>query len=505
MSDEAPSMVADRYRLDERIGSGPMGEIWRGYDTRADWTVAVRLMTGDLASREALQRHAQAVARVIHPNVAMVLDVGEQDGTPYLVTEFLTGESLEEEAAARGPLDVAEVCDLMGQAAGGLDAAHRAGVAHGKVEPGSFRRAGSGVLKVVGFEPAGRPPEGRRLRYAAPERLEGRPAEPPADLYALGCVCYELLCGRPPFEGSDEEVAEGHRAAQPVPPSRHRPEVPAELDRLVLALLAKDPAARPAGGEPVRRALASIARPGSGPVPEAGGEPVPLTAEASVPVTSPSPAIIPAPVPRTGDHLRHGPPSGARAGDTAVYELAPEEPAPGSNRRLYVQLAAALAVIVAVTAGMVIWGSTRDRPVAGPTPSSAPATSAPPSSAPPTSPSPEPTPTPEPSEISSLTETTRPAPKGTLGVGVPAGGYDRWLRELDSRVTAEEAAGDIEPRTARKAHDKIRKAARKFLEGREEAGLSQVRELAAELRQAQARGNVASGGSLAEFLDDWRL
>src|SRR5688500_10567254 len=81
MSDQAPSMIAGRYRLDERIGSGPMGEVWRGYDTRADWTVAVRVL-GAGATRDVLERHAQAVARVIHPNVAMVLDVGDQDGTP---------------------------------------------------------------------------------------------------------------------------------------------------------------------------------------------------------------------------------------------------------------------------------------------------------------------------------------------------------------------------------------------------------------------------------------
>ncbi|MEV0201464.1 serine/threonine-protein kinase, partial [Nonomuraea sp. NPDC050691] len=259
MSDEAPSMVAGRYRLDERIGNGPMGEVWRGYDTRADWTVAVKLLRPGAAGREVLQRHAEAVARVIHPNVAMVLDVGDEDGMPYLVMEFLGGESLGEELATRGPLPLTEACDLVGQAAAGLDAAHRVGVVHGQVDADSFRRAGSGVLKVVGFGVSGLAVPA--TRYTAPEQAAGRPAEAASDLYALGCVCYELLCGRPPFEDAPEEGAVEGRAAEPVPPSRHRAEVPAELDRLVLSMLAADPAARPSGGEPVRRALAAIARP----------------------------------------------------------------------------------------------------------------------------------------------------------------------------------------------------------------------------------------------------
>ncbi|MEU0570258.1 serine/threonine-protein kinase, partial [Nonomuraea sp. NPDC005983] len=235
MSDATPSLVAGRYRLDELIGSGPMGEVWRGYDTRADWTVAVQVLGAKVAggaTREVLRQHAQAVAKVIHPNVAMVLDVGDHEGAPYLVMEFLTGLSLGEEVAARGPLKVVEACDLVGQAAAGLDAAHRAGVVHGQIGPDSFRRAGSGVLKIVGFGLAGRP--GSDVRYQAPEQADGGGGQA-ADLYALGCVLYEVLCGRPPFVGTDEEVREQQAQAEPAPPSRHQAGVPGELDRLVLA------------------------------------------------------------------------------------------------------------------------------------------------------------------------------------------------------------------------------------------------------------------------------
>ncbi|WP_345401275.1 protein kinase domain-containing protein [Nonomuraea salmonea] len=170
-AERAPSLIAGRYRLDERIGSGPMGEVWRGYDTRADWVVAVKVLgarAAGPATREVLRQHAQAVAKVIHPNVAMVLDVGEHDGAPFLVMEHLTGLSLGEELAARGSLTIVEVCDLIGQAAAGLDAAHRAGVVHGQVDPDAFRMAASGVLKVVGFGMDGREPVRGSGRYAAP-------------------------------------------------------------------------------------------------------------------------------------------------------------------------------------------------------------------------------------------------------------------------------------------------------------------------------------------------
>ncbi|MER7370477.1 serine/threonine-protein kinase, partial [Nonomuraea wenchangensis] len=317
MSDATtPALIADRYRLEERIGAGPVGEVWRGYDTRADWVVAVKLLRG-AGTPELLRQHAQAVAKVIHPNVAMVLDVGEHDGAPFLVMEHLTGPSLgEERQAAGGALGVVETCDLVAQAAAGLDAAHRAGVVHGEIDPDSFRRAGSGVLKVVGFGLGGAATPGGDPRYLAPERAAGAEARPAGDVYALGCVCYELLCGRHPFEaaGTEDASAAGAAGGGPVPPSALRAGVPAELDRLVLAMIAEDPARRPAGGETVRRALVNIAHPRA----------------------NPDAPAAPAGMPVTGAMLREGVPGAsrgaspvARAGDTAVYQagdLAPEGP-----------------------------------------------------------------------------------------------------------------------------------------------------------------------------------
>ncbi|MEV0228965.1 serine/threonine-protein kinase [Nonomuraea sp. NPDC050786] len=501
-TERAPSLVADRYRLDERISSGPMGEVWRGYDTRADWVVAVKMLgarAAGSATREVLRQHAQAVARVIHPNVAMVLDVGEHEGAPFLVMEFLTGLSLGEELAARGPLGIVEVCDLVGQAAAGLDAAHRAGVVHGQVGPDSFRSAGSGVLKVVGFGMDDRVPPSSR--YVAPERIAGQEATASGDLYALGCVCYELLCGRPPFgdaAGDDGGADSGGGRGEPVPPSAFRAEVPAELDRLVLAMIAEEPAKRPAGGEAIRRALAGIARPRS------------------------NPAAPPMPV--TGASLRDGglPPDGQeatevfqaveqgggpRAGDTAVYQAGELEPGPGPNRKLLLQLGAAVAIIAVVTVVMVMWaGARKEEPVAVPTPSAAPSTFTPPTETPAETPTPDPSPGlvttlgPEPTE---LRETA--APKATLGDALPPGGWGKWLSEFDQALMAQQAMGGINPEVAGKAREKIRKVARKFDEGHIDPAIKQIAGVYHDLERAQQKGDMERSGPAADVLRDWRL
>jgi len=461
MSDTTPPLVAGRYRLDERIGSGPLGEVWRGYDTRADWTVAVKTLGAEAVgatTREALRLHAQAVARVIHPNVAMVLDVGDQEGSPYLVMEFLTGPSLGEEVAARGPMPIVEVCDLVGQAAAGLDAAHRAGVVHGQVNPDSFRLAGSGVLKVVGFGLAGR--AGGEGRHQAPEQRDGRGGEAAADLYGLGVVCHELLTGQAPTGAGPRSV---------------RPDVPEELDRLVMSLLDDDPAQRPASGESLRRALAAIARPRAA-------------------VVAAPPPVLPVP----------------RAGDTAVFDAAElaAPPADTSNRRLFTQFGVALAAIAAVTVAMIVWaGAGGEEPTAADTPAPSvaeltPGPTAEPSAEPSAGPpSPETTVAPLPT---GLRETGAPLPKGTIGAEVPAGGWEVWTSRFDQAVTAQLAGNGIEPRVAAKAQDKIRKAGRKFAEGKEEAGRDEVRHVLRDLRRAQDKGELATSGPLADWLNDWR-
>ncbi|MBB5077074.1 serine/threonine-protein kinase [Nonomuraea endophytica] len=592
MSEE--TLVAGRYRLDELIGRGQAGEVWRAHDENADWTVAVKMLTA--GSSELAHKHAQTVAKVIHPHVAMVLDIGGHNGVPYLVMEFLTGASLGEERVAHGPLGIVEACDLFGQAAAGLDAAHRAGVVHGQIDPNSFRRAGSGVLKVVGFGIQGAD-QGPVTPYRAPEQLDG-PGGPAADLYALAAVCYEMLCGRPPFEGEGEELAERIRTAEPEPPTRHRPAVPAELEQLLLALLAKDPAARPAGGDTVRRRLASIARPGAtqrtGPLPNLPDAQTPFNA----PVTAegqtgthagaapqaghgaPGQAGHGAPGhggpqagygapgqggPQTGASGYGGPQTGAsgfsgpqagpsgyggpqagasglsgpqtgasayggpqtvrnssqpgmpgapggqppfKDGHTQIFEGPIEDP-PNQNRRLIIQMVAALAVIALVTIGFIVL-SGRDQPAATPVPSTTPSPT-------PTLEVPVPTPTPEEPtpEPTGLVDTLGPAnpldnltpqPRDTTGLTqTPPGGWQNWLGRFDEAVRLQQQLKGIDGKVAADARKKIAKAMDRARKGREDQARRHALEAAADLREAAGDGDMAATGPLANFLADWGL
>ncbi|WP_157244666.1 serine/threonine protein kinase [Nonomuraea typhae] len=577
---EEKQLVAGRYRLDELIGRGPGGEVWRAHDENADWTVAVKMLTAGAGDQA--HAHAQAVAKVVHPNVAMVLDIGGHDGVPYLVMEFLTGQSLGEERAAHGPLGIVEACDLFGQAASGLDAAHRAGVVHGDVDPGCFRRSGSGVLKVVGFGIPGGHQAGRVTPYTAPEQLDGD-GGPAADLYALGAVCYEMLCGRPPFEGSGEELAGRIRAEAPEPPTRHRPAIPAELEQLLLALLVKDPAARPASGEAVRRRLASIARPGAtqrtSPLPSLGnpglgnpglegqghGSPGPDTAgfespgphnnglpgnglqssglhssgphssglQSSGPHSSGPhskgphssglqvnglPSAGPgnpdaqgtAQIPATGAHLPGGPPGG-HDGHTAVYDLLEEEP-PNQNRRLIIQLVAAVAVIALVTIGFVVL-SGRDRPEAAPAVTTTPPPSATPDPTQPatTAPTPKrPSNTPSPGDVVQSfgpdTPLDEPKPRDTTGLTqTPPGGWTTWLSRFDEAVRLQQQVNGIDGEVAAHARKKIAKAVERARRGRDDQARRHALEAAKDLVEATGDGEMSPSGPLADFLRDWGL
>ncbi|MFI6596780.1 serine/threonine protein kinase [Nonomuraea sp. NPDC050536] len=459
------SLVAGRYRLDERIGGDADGQVWRGYDLRADWTVAVTMLA---RAGDGLAERVRAVAKVVHPNVAMVLDVGDAEGKPFLVVEFLTGESLGEELASGGPLPIVEACDLIGQAAAGLDAAHREGVVHGRVDLETFRRAGSGVLKVVGFA------------------LEDPGLEAADDLRALGRVAYQALTARPPADA-------------PASLRELRPEIPEQLDRLVLALIAGQTADYP-NGETVRRALAAIARP----KPASTGHP------AAVPSTGDSMA---APAAGSATHLDGGAQTATggmrhtqimpgepfpRPGDTAVYD---QPVPPSSNKKLFIQLGAAVAVIAVVTVAMIVWANSGSTPpVALPTPTVA-------SSSTP-SPTPTPTRTPTPSatlgvdtEQPSIVETGGP-PKGSLK-DTPPGGWQHFLSQLDSAVASE--GENINPAVAREVHKKIQKAGEKFRRGQEEQGRKQLESLGRDIAKAMSNHDIPTSGPLVSFLNDWPL
>jgi eukaryotic-like serine/threonine-protein kinase len=274
MTETTSLQVGGRYRMGALLATGGMGEVWAARDLLLDRPVAVKVLGGALAgdgrAAERLRREARAAARLDHPNIARVLDLGEQDGRPYLVMELLEGESLAARIDRDGPMATAEAARVVAAVADALEAAHRAGVVHRDVKPGNVFLTSDGTVKVLDFGIASAAGEATlttgdllgTAAYLAPERVLGHQATPAADLYSLGVVLYELLAGRRPFEaGSDLELAMAHANAAPPRLDVIAPSTPAFLVAACHQAMAKDPAARPGSAAAFARLLRD---PGSG-------------------------------------------------------------------------------------------------------------------------------------------------------------------------------------------------------------------------------------------------
>jgi eukaryotic-like serine/threonine-protein kinase len=211
-SETLPALLAERYRIERRLGLGGMAVVHLARDTLLDRPVAVKLLAdrygGDEELRERFLREGRFAARLSHPHVVGVFDTGEAEGQPYLVLEYVEGASLAEELARRGRFPVTEVVELGRQACAGLAHAHAAGLVHRDVKPQNLLLRSDGVLKVADFGIARATDGGATLTqagtllgtasYMAPEVAEGAPATAAADVYSLGAVLYELLTGVPP-------------------------------------------------------------------------------------------------------------------------------------------------------------------------------------------------------------------------------------------------------------------------------------------------------------------
>ena len=232
---QAGTVLGGRYVLDDQIGYGGYGEVWRATDTVLARPVAVKLLHPRYTQRsEALARfraEARHAGGLSHENIAQVFDYGEPaDGQPpYLVMELVDGPPLET-VLTGGPLDDTRTMDIVAQAAAGLQAAHAAGMIHRDIKPGNLLLAPGGTVKITDFGIAhtiGSAPltaSGELIGtpgYLAPERAMGEWATPASDLYSLGMLAYECLAGTPPFRGTPLEVALAHRDCPlpPLPPS----------------------------------------------------------------------------------------------------------------------------------------------------------------------------------------------------------------------------------------------------------------------------------------------
>jgi eukaryotic-like serine/threonine-protein kinase len=251
------TVLGGRYRLTERIAAGGQGEVWRAEDTALGRPTALKVLRGEYAGdadfRERFRREAQHAAMLSHPGIAQVFDYNEGDhGTaPYLVMEYVDGESLSAAIAREAPMSLDRVLDIIIAAASALAAAHAAGLVHRDVKPGNLLLGRDGSIKITDFGIARVMDASPLTRtgilmgtplYLSPEQATGRRATAASDLYALGILAYEMLVGSPPYEGPPTAVLLAHRDT-PLPPLPTS--VPSGLAELVHALTAKKPATRP--------------------------------------------------------------------------------------------------------------------------------------------------------------------------------------------------------------------------------------------------------------------
>jgi serine/threonine protein kinase len=276
---QAGAVLGGRYVLEEQIGRGGYGEVWRAADTVLSRPVAVKLLHPHYAGHgEAVTRfraEARHAASLSHENIAQVHDYGEAAGgqPPYLVMELVAGASLET-VLAGGPLNAIRTMDIVAQAAAGLQAAHAAGMVHRDIKPGNLLLTPGGTVKITDFgiahtvDSASVTASGELIGtpgYLAPERALGEGAGTASDLYSLGIVAYECLTGARPYTGTPIEVALAHRD-RPLPPLP--PSVAPDVTTFVMRLTAKDPACRPGDAAEVT-AQAALLRDGAGaPVPD---------------------------------------------------------------------------------------------------------------------------------------------------------------------------------------------------------------------------------------------
>jgi eukaryotic-like serine/threonine-protein kinase len=334
-------VLGGRYHLDRWVAGGVMGEVWQARDARMDRTVAVKVLRpahiNDSVALARFQYEAQLGARLDHPGIVKVHDVNATTGDepPWLVQEFVHGETLAELIARSGPLDPALAIDLIAQAADAAHAAHTLGVIHRDLTPKNLMVTEDHVLKITDFGIArtdalpsltmtgqviGTP------AYLSPEQVKGQNATARSDIYSLAVVLYECLAGVRPFSGSHPiEVARAHLDDDPPAlPSF----VPPDVAALVMATLAKDPAARPTAADEFARSLRALSKDAS---PAAAVEPMDHTHHTqhlpTVPPVRSQPRagmIASEYVSRSGAAVRHGGQRALATSRQAWEHLSPE-------------------------------------------------------------------------------------------------------------------------------------------------------------------------------------
>jgi eukaryotic-like serine/threonine-protein kinase len=255
LSDTLINMLFDgRYRIMRKLGSGGMADVYLAEDEELGRRVAIKILNDKYAPDdqfvERFRREAKNAAGLSHPNIVSIYDRGEAEGTYYIAMEYLDGRSLKELVVARGPLPIPDAIAATRQVLAALRFAHRKGVVHRDIKPHNVMADADGRLKVTDFGIAragvSQMTEAGSIigtaQYLSPEQARGAPVDQRSDLYSMGVVLYEMLTGQVPFTGeSPVEIAMKHLSDTPRPPSLLRPDIPPDLDMVVLRALAKNP------------------------------------------------------------------------------------------------------------------------------------------------------------------------------------------------------------------------------------------------------------------------
>ncbi len=259
-----PHHLSDRYELGETLGFGGMSEVHFARDTLLNRDVAVKVLRADLARDPSFylrfRREAQNAAKLNHPTIVQVFDTGESQTEggplPFIVMEYVDGKTLRDILRSDGPLSPRQVMTWMADVATAMDFSHRNGIVHRDMKPANVMIDITGAVKVMDFGIARAMNDATSTmtqtsavmgtaQYLSPEQARGIKVDPRSDIYSMGCVLFELLTGQPPFTGdSPVAVAHQHVHEEPPRPSAIRPDLPAELDSVVLKAMSKNPANR---------------------------------------------------------------------------------------------------------------------------------------------------------------------------------------------------------------------------------------------------------------------